>query len=181
MNAIDRSRETEPPYDDIQRIAVLAAALRVICVANQLQLREQKVMVTRHPRATVPIDFSEREPFGFVFTEGHEAAFHVPSGHRFVIEHLHVSFGSQPNDWDLQLVTKSRHMFRQVTLTCAPEAGLPGEQVQKGTATPIIANESTLNTFLFSSGAAHSSSVVPPESYLQIWGYLEPNYDIEGS
>ena len=179
MNAIDRNRETEPPCDDIQRIAVLSAALRVICVANQLKLRDQSLMVTRHPRPPVSIDFSEREPFGFVFTEGHEAAFHVPSGHRFVIEHLHVSCGSQPNEWDLQLVTKSRHMFRQVTLTCAPELGLPGENVQKGTPTPIIANESTLNTFLFSNGAAHSSSVVPPESYLQIWGYLEPTYDPE--
>ena len=179
MNAQDINREPEIVSEDIRRIAVLAAAVRVICVANQMRLREQSLMVTRHPRPPVPIDFTEREPFGFAFTAGHEATFNVPSGHRFVIEHLDVSCWAKNDQVDVRLITRSRHMFRHLTLSCWPEQPPVGENAQTETAAPILINESTANTFLFSNGEVHDSSTVPPDTYVQVWGYLEPAYDGE--
>ena len=69
----------------------MAAAMRVICIDNQIRLQHQNVSVSCPPRPTAEIEFTGRVPFGFAFTEGHEAIFHVPSRHRFVIEHLIVS------------------------------------------------------------------------------------------
>ena len=89
MEAIERSRETDPGIDDVRRITALAVALRVLCIVNQLRLHDQNLVVTRHPKPQVTIDFTERTPFGFAFTTGHEATFRVPAGHRFVIVSLY--------------------------------------------------------------------------------------------
>ena len=177
MKAIDRSRETDPGTDDIRRITALAVALRIICIAHQLKLCEQSLTVTRHPQQPVTIDFMERTPFGFAFTAGNEATFRVPSGHRFVIENMHVSCWAKDDLVDVQLVTRSPRMFRQVT--CWPEQ-LPVDANSQMTATPMVVNESTTNTFLFGNREWHSSATVPDDTYLQIWGYLEPFEDALG-
>jgi hypothetical protein len=177
MKAIERSRETDPGIDDIRRITALAVAVRVLCIVNQLRLRDQNLVVTRHPKRQVTIDFTERTPFGFAFTAGHEATFRVPSGHRFVIESMHVSCWAKHDLVDVQLVTRSPHMFRQVT--CWPGEALPDGNSQS-TTTPILVQESTTNTFLFGTGDWHSSSTVPDDTYLQVWGYLEPFEDANG-
>ncbi len=177
MEAIERSRETDPGMDDIRRITALAVAVRVLCIVNQLRLRDQNLVVTRHPKPQVTVDFTESTPFGFAFTTGHEATFRVPSGHRFVIENLHVSSWAERELLDVQLVTRSPHMFRQVT--CWPEQP-PFDEDSLRTASPIQVQGSTTNTFLFGNGEWHSSSTVPDDTYLQIWGYLEPVEDAEG-
>ena len=119
MKTIDRSRETDPGTDDIRRITALTVAVRIIFIAHQLKLREQSLTFTRHPKQPVTVDFVERAPFGFAFTAGNEATFRVPSGHRFVIENMHVSCWAKHDQVDVQLVTRSPRMFRQVT--CWPE------------------------------------------------------------
>jgi hypothetical protein len=177
MEAVERSRETDPGIDDIGRITALAVAVRVLCIVNQLRLRDQNLVVTRHPKRQVTIDFTGLTPFGFAFTAGHEATFRVPSGHRFVIESMHVSCWAKRDLVDVQLVTRSPHMFRQVT--CWPEQ-LPLDATSQSTATPILVQGSTINTFLFGNGEWHSSSTVPDDTYLQIWGYLEPLEDADG-
>lgn len=176
MKNHEGNRERTTLADEVRRIASLAAAVRVICIAHQLSLRDQSLTVARHPQAPVQIDFTGREPFGFAFTEGSEATFHVPSRHRFVIEHIHVSSPNREHA-DVQLVTKSPHMYRQLTLTSGPDQASLGKGAQTGTSTPILVHESTANTFLFGDGEAYSSSTVPLGTYVQVWGYLEPTHD----
>jgi hypothetical protein len=179
MEARQARRETTTAIDDTGRIAALTAALRVICIANQLQLSRQSVTVTRPAQRDVQIDFSGREPFGFVFTTGHEAAFHVPSGHRYVIEHVQVSCWAKTEHVDVQLVTRSSHMFRQMSLTAWPKQPSIGETAEAEIPAPILVQGSTANTLLFSDGGTHNSSTVPPETYVQLWGYLEPTCEAE--
>ena len=180
MKAHERNHDVTAPAKVIGDIASLAAAVRVMCMANHLMLDEQSFTVARHPLRPVEIDFSERQPFGFAFTAGHEATFHVPHGHRFVIEQVNVCCWAQFEHLDVQLLTKSPHMFRQVTLTCWYEQPSLGENCETGTAAPILVHQSTANTFLFSNGDVHSSSTVPRDTYVQVWGYLEPAYEPEG-
>jgi hypothetical protein len=177
MKTIDRSRETDPGIDDIRRITALTVAVRIIFIAHQLKLREQSLTVTRNPKRPVTVDFVERTPFGFAFTAGNEAAFRVPSGHRFVIENMHVSCWAKDDLVDVQLVTRSPRMFRQVTSW--PENS-PIDDSLQATGAPLVVSGSTTNTFLFGNGEWHSSSTVPSDTYLQIWGYLEPFEDPVG-
>ena len=101
----------------------------------------------------------------------------MPSGHRFMIETLHVSCWAKHDLVDVQLVTRSPHMFRQVT--CWPGEA-PLDETLQSTTTQILVQESTTNTFLFGTGDWHSSATVPDDTYLQIWGYLEPFESADG-
>jgi len=170
-------RETTTVTDDIRSIAALTLALRVIFIANQLKLYRESLTVTRPPQRDVEVDFAGRVPFGFAFTEGHEATFHVPSGHRYVIEQMCVSCWAKDEHIDLQLLTKSPHMFRQMTVACGMEHRTGDQKPDDVADAPILVGGSTTNTFLFSNGRTHSSPTVPPETYVQVWGYLEPVYD----
>lgn len=161
-------------------IAGLASAMRLVCSANGLPLREQVLTVTRPPLPPVELEFTGPQPFGFAFTAGHEATFRVPTGHRFVIEHVYVSQSAKAGHADVHLVTKSRYMFRHLTLNGWPEQPSPDEGPDGSPTTQLVMHESTTNTFLFSDGEARSSSTVPPDSYLQVWGYLEPLNQAEG-
>jgi hypothetical protein len=42
---------------------------------------------------------------------------------------------------------------------------------------PIVVPGSTENTLLFPNGVEPSLSTVPPDTYVQMWGYLEPTED----
>jgi hypothetical protein len=162
--------------EDIRRLTLLAAALRVVSIVNDLRLQRQTLSVTRAQQPPCEIEFTGRVPFAFAFTEGHEATFRVPSGHRFVIEHVTVS-GPTSNTVDVQMVTRSRHMFRQVSLPCGHGGQSVGPLPDMGADHPILLQGSTNNTLLFSNGTEHSSSTVPPETYVQMWGCLEPTDD----
>jgi hypothetical protein len=177
MKAQRANRETTTVTDDIRSIAALTLALRVIFIANQLKLYRERLTVTRPPQRDVELDFAGQVPFGFAFTEGHEATFHVPSGYRYVIEQMCVSCWAKDEHIDLQLLTRSPHMFRQMTVACGMEQRTGDQKPDDVAAAPILVGGSTTNTFLFSNGRTHSSPTVPPETYVQVWGYLEPVYD----
>ena len=174
-------RETSTVTEDMRNIAVLTLALRVICIANQLKLHRESMTVTRPPHGDVELDFAGRVPFGFAFTEGHEATFHVPSGHRYVIEQLNVSCWTKNQQINLQLLTRSQHIFRQMTMSCGTEERSRDEQPCAYATVPIMVTGSTTNTLLFGDGKTYSSPTVPPHSYVQLWGYLEPVYHTDVS
>jgi hypothetical protein len=121
MNAYKATSQDAIVAEDVIRIAALAAAMRVICAGNQIRLQHQSLSVSCPPRPTTEIEFTGRVPFGFAFTEGHEATFHVPSRHRFVIEHVSVSGGAEDDKVEMQMVTRSRHIFRHITLWSGSE------------------------------------------------------------
>ena len=65
-------------------------------------------------------------------------------------------------------------MFRSLTL-CNSEEKLSGAYSHSGLpAAPIQIQGLTTNTFLFSNGDLQNSSTVSADTYVQVWGYLEP-------
>ena len=141
--------------------AALAALTQLTCAANGLRLREERLAVSSSCIPALELEFTGRQPFGFAFTEGHQATFNVPSGHRFVIEHLNISCWAENPHLLVQLITKSPHMFRSLTL-CNSEEKLSGAYSHSGLpAAPIQIQGLTTNTFLFSNGDLQNSSTVP--------------------
>lgn len=173
MTAHSKGRVVTADAEDNRRLSLLAAALRVISIANHLRLRETTLTVTRAQQPPIDIEFTGRVPFAFAFTEGHEATFRVPTGHRFLIEHVTVS-GPAAHALDVQMVTRSRHMFRQMTLPCGRQSQSDGSIPETGVDSPMAVHGATANTLLFGNGIEHSSSTVPPDTYVQMWGCLEP-------
>lgn len=173
MKTTSAKSEVTLDPEDVRRLALLAAALRFISIVNHLRLHEQHLTVTREEQPPVEIEFTGRVPFAFAFTEGREATFHVPNRHRFVIEQVTVS-SPVTHGLDVQMVTRSRHMFRQITLPCGRAGQSDRPTVVAGTDRPILVPGSTANTLLFSNGIEHNSSTVPTDAYVQLWGYLEP-------
>jgi hypothetical protein len=103
----------------------------------------------------------------------------VPPGHRYVIEHMDVSCRRNRAHVYVKLMIRSPCMFRHITLTRWPGQTWWGEDSEKETAPPIMVRGSA-NTFLFSNGKVHGSSIVPTDTHVQIWGYLEPACEAEG-
>jgi hypothetical protein len=66
-------------------------------------------------------------------------------------------------------------MFRNLTLSNWPEELNGRDGCCASFVTPIDIQGLTTNTVLFSKGELRNSSTVPPDTYVQIWGYLEPN------
>jgi hypothetical protein len=126
---------------DLLRVAAMAAAMRVICADNQVRLRQQCLSVNCPPQPASEIEFTGRVPFGFAFTEGKEATFRVPSGHRFVIEHLFVSVSDGQEDVEVHMVTRSTRLFQHLSLATGSDV-----------TTPIMVRGSTENTLLFRNG-----------------------------
>ena len=117
---------------------------------------------------------SRRQPFGLVFQEGQRAVFNLPAGRRFVIEYLKISrWGASPQLL-VQLTTKSQSMFRNMTLCSAFDDVSVSGCCTITPASPLLLWESTANTLLFSHGDLRHSATVPPDTCVQMWGYLEP-------
>lgn len=173
------SRNQPTGAEDICRTVAHATAVRVVSMANRLTLREPSLAVTRSPLPPVEIDLVGRQPFGLAYTAAREATFHVPFGFRFVIEHINVSCWAKKERVDVHLLTRSRHMFRSLTVTDWPRHTSLGEEAESPSVAPIVVHGSSANAFLFSNGEVHGSTTVPPDTYLQVWGYLEPTYDAE--
>jgi hypothetical protein len=121
------------------------------------------------------VEFSGRQPLGFAFTEGNQAIFYVPSRHRFVIENVDILCGADDQDLQVQFITRWSHMYRDITLRRSLDAPDEGK-ADDGSAVPIAVNGSSANSFLFSHGESKNSSVVPRDTYIQVWGYLERAY-----
>jgi len=114
------------------------------------------------------LDKLRRQPFGVVFVEGQKAAFTVPHGRRLVIEYLDIAcWGRSPRPL-VQLTTRSEDMFRNVTVRCSDSEGYGVSPTW-----PVQIKESTSNMFVFSSGSMRQSPIVPVDTYVQMWGYLE--------
>jgi len=166
MNTSEAITEEARVAEDVARFAAMAAAIRVICIDNQVRLQQECLSVSRPPRSAAEIDFVGRVPFGLAFTEGNEATFRVPSGHRFVIEHVFVQDCDDQTHLEVNMVTRSRRMFQHLSLATSAEV-----------TSPIVVHGSTENTLLFRNGVEPSSSTVPLDAYVQMWGYLEPTGD----
>ena len=67
------------------------------------------------------------------------------------------------------MVTRSRHMFRQMTLPCGLLPQSDDQLPEMGADSAILVQGSTANTLLFSNSAEHSSTTVPPDTYVQLW------------
>ena len=118
---------------------------------------------------TVSPDRLRHQPFGVVFVEGQKASFTVPQGRRLIIEYLDIAcWGRSPRAL-VQLTTKSEDMFRNVTVRCSDSEGYGVSPTW-----PVQIKEMTSNTFVFSSGSLRQSPIVPVDTYVQLWGYLEP-------
>src|SRR5215471_20444138 len=111
MNTSKAMSQSSRVADDLLRIAAMAAAMRVIYTHNEVRLRQRALSVTCPPPTASDIEFAGRVPFGFAFTEGKEAIFRVPSGHRFVIEHLILSAGAGREKTEVHMVMRSRRIF----------------------------------------------------------------------
>ena len=110
----------------------------------------------------------QRQPFGVVFVEGQKATFTIPQGRRLIIEYLDIAcWGDSPRPL-VQLTTKSEDMFRNVTVRSSDSQGYGVSPTW-----PMQIKEATSNTFLFSSGSMRQSPIVPHDTYVQMWGYLE--------
>ena len=166
MNTSIDNNENSRVAGELLRIAAMAAAVRVICMDNQVRLHHQALSVTCPPQTASDIEFTGRVPFGFAFTEGKDATFRVPSGHRFAIEHLLVSGADGHEPVDVHMVTRSRWLFQHLSLATGCDV-----------TTPIVIHGSTENTLLFHNGIEPASSKVPRDTYVQMWGYLEPTED----
>jgi hypothetical protein len=160
--------------ETIRWFAALTALTQLTCAINGLRLHEERLSVTSPPRQTVELEFTGRQPFGFAFTQGHRATFNVPSGHRFVIEQLNLSCWAECSHLRVQLETKSPRAFRTLTLGCAQGSSEPGLSCELLADAPMVVQGSSCSTFLFSNGEVENSATVPPQTYLQVWGYLEP-------
>jgi hypothetical protein len=167
------SEKTYSP-EAIRWFAAVTALTQLTCAVNGLRLQEERLAVASPPRQTVELEFTGRQPFGFAFTHGHQATFNVPSGHRFVIEHLKLSCWANCSHLRIRLETKSPRAFRTLTLGCAQESTEPGLSCELLADAPMVVQGSSCSTFLFSNGEVANSSTVPEQTYLQIWGYLEP-------
>ena len=175
MKTRNTKRESTTDPGDIRLLTSLAAALRIVGIVNELRLHEQSLTVTLTGRQSFEIDFRGRVPFSFAFTAGHEASFRVPRGHRFLIEHVSLSSTPKHDALEVQMVTRSAQMFRQQTLACNRE--IESNSDKPGAFHSIVVHGSTANTLLFSNGAEQSSSTVPPDTYVQVWGCLEATDD----
>lgn len=160
--------------ETIRWFAALAALTRPTCAVNGLRLGDERLAVTSPSIPTVDLEFSGRQPFGFAFTEGHQAIFNVPSGYRFVIEHVNISCWAENPHLFVQLITKSPHMFRSVTFSNWPEELNGTDGCAASLATPLHIQGLTTNTVLFSNAELQNSSTVPADTHVQVWGYLEP-------
>ena len=101
----------------------------------------------------------------------------MPSGHRFAIEHVCVSRGAVGLEIrEIQLETRSRHLFRHMTLWCASEYPANNSSAPDRSRRVLVPGPSG-NTLLFSDCAGHRSNAVPPDTCVEVCGYLEPAQD----
>jgi hypothetical protein len=168
------ARKQAPATGEMAReLAELAARVRLMDDGNRLQTQKRSLTATGPWGEPMEIEFVDRQPYGFVFAEGQEASFRVPSRHRFVIEQVNVSSWGASGALSMHLVTSSPRVSRCVEVAYLPAADAAAAVFA---VTPIVVNGLSANTFLFSDRKVHNSATVPAEIYLQIWGYLEPRH-----
>jgi hypothetical protein len=171
MKAHEGNIESTTAFAETCHATSLAEAMGIMSPDNCITPREHS-LPSRRPMVPFLFDFLGREPFGFDFTEGQEARFRVPSGHRFVIEHTDICCWAKDDHIDVEFVTTSSRTYCNRT---ADRSLLQASTCETArAAAPIWVQGSSVTTFLFSNHAVRGSSIVPPDTYVQVWGYLEP-------
>lgn len=174
METPEVNRKPSTAADDMCHATSLMSAMGITRADGCSEPRGPSLAPSRPQLHPFLFDFIGREPFGFAFTAGREAKFHVPSGHRFVVEHVNVSCWAKDDRLEVQLVTQSSSRCCTLTPAHSPLQPLTNDAAGVHAADPIRVQGSSVSTFLFSNEEVHQSSVVPPETYVQVWGYLEP-------
>jgi len=80
------------------RATSLTEAMGIVSPNHSSKPQDQSFTV-HQPLVPFLFDLLGPEPFEFAFTEGQEAKFRVPSGHRFVIEHVTFAAGRRTTTW----------------------------------------------------------------------------------
>jgi len=173
MKAQEGHIESTTAIAGMCRATSLTEAMGIVSPNHCSKPQEQSFTV-RQPLVPFRFDFLGPEPFGFAFTEGREAKFRVPSGHRFVIEHVSVCCGAKNDHLDTKFVTTSSRTCHNLASEQSVSLAFPSTDGRSQTAEPISVQGSSLTTLLFSNHAVEGSPIVPPDTYVQIWGYLEP-------
>ncbi len=169
------ARKQSPTTGEAARKLVeLALRVRSMCAANGSQPRNHSLTATGPWGEPTEIEFIDRQPYGFVFTEGQQATFRVPTAHRFIIEQVNVSWWGDGGALSMHLVTNAPRVYRCVEVAYFPEHSA-SEAASGVTLTPLALTGLSANTFMFSDRKVHNSSTVPSDACLQIWGYLEPS------
>jgi hypothetical protein len=174
MEAMESNRKQSTAADDMRRSTSLLSAMGIMRADERSVPLDPDLTTTRPLLQPFLFDFIGHEPFGFSFTAGRGARFHVPSGHRFVVEHVNIACWAKDDRLTVQLVTKSSSRCCTLTQAHSPLQPLTNDAAGVHVVGPIWVQGSSVSTFLFSNGEVHESSVVPPETYVQVWGYLEP-------
>lgn len=173
MKAHEESIESTTVVADISRATSLADAMGIMSPDCAAKPREHS-LAARRPILPSLFDFLGREPFGFAFTEGQVAQFRVPSGYRFVIEHTDIGCWAKDDHLDVEFVTTSSRTYCNRTADRSLLQASPCGDAAAQACEPIWVQGSSVTTFLFSNHEVQGSSIVPPDTYVQVWGYLEP-------
>ena len=173
MKAQEGHIESTTAIAGMCRATSLTEAMEILSPNHSSKPQKQSFTV-RQPLVPFLFDFFGPEPFGFAFTEGRDAKFRVPSGHRFVIEHINVCCWATDDHLDMKFVTTSSRTCRNLTSEQSVLQASPSKDGRAQTAELIWVQESSLTILLFSNHAVQGSPIVPPDTYVQIWGYLEP-------
>jgi len=179
MKAREEHIESITAVADVCDAASLAEAMGIMSPDRSCK-QGQHSLNARQPRAPFLLDFLGREPFGFAFTEGQEARFRVPSGHRFVIEHTDICCWAKDDQLDVEFVTTSSRTYRNLTSNRSLLQVSSCEEATTSAREPIWVQGSSVTTFLFSNHEVQGSSIVPADTYVQVWGYLEPTNVMAG-
>src|SRR5271165_5281323 len=83
--------QTPMTAERVRELVELAARVRLMGASDRMQPRNRSLTVQGPWGETVQVEVMDRQPYGFVFTDGQQASFRVPTGHRFVIEQVNVS------------------------------------------------------------------------------------------
>ena len=179
MKAQDGHIESITAIAGMCRATSLTDAMGIVSPNHGSEPQDQSFTV-RQPLVPFLFDFLGPEPFGFAFTEGQDAKFRVPSGHRFVIEHVSVCCWAKDDHQDVEFVTTSARTCRNLTSDQSVTQASLCKDGRAQTAEPIWVQGSSLTTLLFSNHEVQGSPIVPPDTYVQIWGYLEATDMIAG-
>ena len=172
----------KPQEGDIVSTTAIAGMCRAtslteatgIVSPNYYAKPQDRSFTVRPPFVPFLFDFLGPEPFGFAFTEGQDAKFRVPSRHRFVIEHVNVCCWAKDDHLDVEFVTTWSRTCRNLTSDQSVLQASPCKDPRAQKAEPIWVQGSSLTILLFSNHEVQGSPIVPPDTYVQIWGYLEP-------
>ena len=179
MKAQEGHIESTTAIAGMCRATSLTEAMGIVS-PNHCSKPQDQSFTIRQPLVPFLFDFLGPEPFGFAFTEGQDAKFRVPSGHRFVIEHVNVCCWAKDDQLDMKFVTTSSCTCHNLNSDQLVLQASPCWDARAQTAEPIWVQGWSLTTLLFSNHEVQGSPIVPPDTYVQVWGYLEPTEVIAG-